>query len=186
MKPFSRLLFFILGFSLILPANPPAGNIIKVLSCLDNPSLQEVSPLDLSKIVSAGALSSQGGKQVDVFLSNGVFTVKQMANEYVLPLKNKKEFILVLTFLNPPNPVVDGEYSPKAGYGKPLWCYAVVRVLSGPQGTNASFMVNEGKAVLTGIKAGKISGTFQMTRKNGDKVVAEATGTFDVPLTVEK
>ena len=48
MKPFSRLLFFILGFSLILPANPSAGNIIKVLSCLDNPSLQEDS-LDLSK-----------------------------------------------------------------------------------------------------------------------------------------
>ena len=107
---------------------------------------------------------SEGGKQVDVFFSNGVFTVKQMANEYVLPLKNKKELILVLTFLNPPNPVVDGEIQPQGR----IWKTALVlRRGSGPQGTNASFMVNEGKAVLTGIKAGRFPGTFQMTRKTG-------------------
>lgn len=180
------ILTAILSLVLVSPAAAPADNAVTAMTCLDNPAFQEVQPLDFSKIVSAGALSSRGGQKIEVFLSNGSFTVDQMANEYVLPLKNKKEFILVVTFLNANQPVVDGTYSPKAGYGKPFWCYAGVRVLSGPNGTNASFSVNEGQAVLAGVKTGKISGTFDLIRKNGAAVAARAAGKFNVPLTVAK
>lgn len=174
------------GLALVAPPAAPTDNAVTALTCLDNPSFQEVQPLDFSKIVSAGALSSRGGQKIEVYLSNGSFTVAQMANEYVLPLKNKSEFILVVTFLNANQPVVDGTYSPKAGFGKPFWCYAAVRVLSGPKGTNASFSVNDGQAVLAGVKTGRISGTFDLFRKNGAAVAAQAAGRFNVPLTVEK
>ncbi|MCX6566997.1 MAG: hypothetical protein NTW38_11350 [Candidatus Aminicenantes bacterium] len=186
MKTPSLVFVCLLGFSFLILADAPAENVVKSLTIADSTSFQEVSPLDFSMIVSAGALSSREGKKIEVFLSNGAFSLKQMANGWVLPLKSKEEFILVLTFLNGNGPVVDGEYSPKAGYGKSFYCYAEVRVLSGPQGTNISLDVAEGKAVLTGITSGKITGSFQLLRKNADKTVAETSGTFDVPLTVEK
>jgi len=186
MHSFLSFFTLALGLTLVCPAAAPVDNAVTAMTCVDNPSFQQVQPLDFSKIVSAGALSSRGGQKIEVFLSNGSFTVDQMANEYVLPLKNKSEFILVVTFLNANQPVVDGTYSPKAGYGKPFWCYAGARVLSGPNGTNASFSVNDGQAVLAGVKSGKISGTFDLNRKNGTAVAARAAGKFNVPLTVAK
>lgn len=175
---------------LLLPktsiAEAPAGNSIKVLSNTYDPGFKEASPLDLKDIRSAAALRSKDGKQVQVFLSNGNFTVDQMTNEYVLPLKSKKEFILVLTFHNGTNPAVDGTYSPKAGYGKPFWSSVVVRILSGPKGTNASLGANEGTCSIKGVSGGRVTGSFQVKSRNGDKVMAEAVGTFDAPLTTSK
>jgi hypothetical protein len=167
-------------------AAAPPGNTIKKLSCSDVQSFKEVSPLNFSKISSAGAKRSKDGKKIEVYLSNGNFTVEQMSSDMVLPLKNKKDFIVVITFLNGPNPVVDGTYSPKAGYGKPLWSYGAVRILSGPKGTTLSFGSNEGKATIKGVSSWKISGTFDFQRKNGAKVMAEMSGAFNVPLTISK
>ncbi len=183
------LVIALLGL-LLLPttslAEAPAGNSIKMLSNSFGPGFKDVEPLDFKSIRSAAALRSKDGKQVAVFLSNGNFTVDQMANEYVLPLKSKKEFILVLTFHNGTNPAVDGTYSPKAGYGKPFWSSVVVRILSGPKGTNASLGANEGTCTIKGISGGRVTGSFQVKTRNGDKVMAEATGTFDAPLTTSK
>lgn len=167
-------------------AAAPAGNSIKALSNTFGPGFKDVEPFDLEGIRSAAALRSKDGKKVEVFLSNGSFTVDQMANEYVLPLKSKKEFILVLTFHNGTNPAVDGTYSPKAGYGRPFWSSVVVRILSGPKGTNASLGANEGTCTIKGISGGRVTGSFQVKTRNGDKVMAEATGTFDAPLTTSK
>jgi len=167
-------------------AAPPKGNAIKTLLCTDMKAFQEVSPLAIGTIRSAGAKRSKDGKKIEVYLSNGDFTVESMSSDMVLPLKNKKDFILVVTFMNGSNPVVDGTYTPKAGYGKPFWSFAAVRVLSGPKGTTLSFGSNEGKSTISGISTGKISGTFLLQRKNGAKVAAEASGTFNVPLTTSK
>lgn len=164
----------------------PKGNAIKTLTCTDMKPFQDVSPLNFGTIRSAGAQRSKDGKKIEVYLSNGNFTVESMSSDMVLPLKNKKDFILVVTFMNGPNPVVDGSYSPKAGYGKPFWSFAAVRVLSSPKGNTVSFGVTEGKATISGISSGKISGTFQLQRKNGAKVVTEASGAFNVPLTISK
>lgn len=162
------------------------GNSIKVLSNSYEPGFRDVAPLDLKSIRSTAALRSKDGRQVQVFLSNGAFTADQMANEYVLPLKDKKEFILVLTFHNGPTPAVDGVYSPKTSYGKPLWSSVVVRILSGPKGTNVSLGANEGTCTIKGISGGRVTGSFQVKSRNGDKVMAEASGTFDAPLTTSK
>lgn len=167
-------------------AAAPKGNSIKTLSCTDMKPFQDVSPLNFGTIRSAGAMRSKDGKKLEVYLSNGDFTVEQMSSDMVLPLKDKKDFILVLTFLNGPNPVIDGSYSPKAGYNKPFWSYVAVRVLSSPKGNTVSFGFTEGKSAITGISSGIISGTFEMQRKNGAKVAAEASGAFSVPLATSK
>jgi hypothetical protein len=176
--------------SLLLPttsfAEAPAGNSIKTLTNTFGQGFKDVPPLDLKNIRSAAALRSKDGRQIEVFLSNGNFTVDQMANEYVLPLKSKNEFILVLTFHNGTNPAVDGTYSPKAGYGKPFWSSVVVRILSGPKGTNVSLGANEGTSTIKGISGGRVTGSFQVKTRNGDKVMAEAVGTFDAPLSTSK
>jgi hypothetical protein len=182
MRTLAIALLGLLLFPTTSIAEAPAGNSIKVLSNSYDPGFKDVSPLDLKSIRSAAALRSKDGKQIQVFLSNGDFTADQMANEYVLPLKNKKEFILVLTFHNGPNPAVNGTYSPKAGYGKPFWSSVVVRILSGPKGTNASLGANEGTCTLTGISGERVTGSFQVKSRNGNKVMAEAVGTFDAPL----
>ncbi|MBK8598960.1 MAG: hypothetical protein IPN83_26025 [Holophagales bacterium] len=186
MRTLTIALLGLLLFPTTSLAEAPAGSSIKVLSNGFDPGFKEVSPLDLRSIRSAAALRSKDGKQVQVFLSNGDFTADQMANEYVLPLKSKKEFILVLTFHNGTNPAVDGTYSPKAGYGKPFWSSVVVRILSGPKGTNASLGANEGTCTIKGISGGRVTGSFQVKTRNGDKVMAEAAGTFDAPLTTSK
>ncbi|MBU1568166.1 MAG: hypothetical protein KJ630_21400 [Proteobacteria bacterium] len=178
-------LFCVLLVPIYAGAAIPEGNSIKTLSCTDMKPFQDVSPLNFGTIRSAGAQRSKDGKKIEVFLSNGDFTVAQMANDMVLPLKNKEDFILVLTFLNGPNPVIDGAYSPKAGYGKPFWSYVAVRVLSSPKGNTVSFGVNDGESTITGVSADKISGTFKVLRKNGAKVMAEASGAFNVPLTTK-
>lgn len=183
MRTIAITLVSLLLFPATSIAEAPAGSSIKSLSNTFGPGFKDVEPLDLKSIRSAAALRSRDGRQVQVFLSNGDFTVDQMANEYVLPLKSKKEFILVLTFHNGTNPTVDGTYSPKAGYGKPFWSSVVVRILSGPKGTNASLGANEGTCTIKGISGGRVTGSFQVKTRNGDKVMAEATGTFDAPLT---
>jgi hypothetical protein len=186
MKKLLIALLCVLLVPVYVSAAAPKGNSIKTLTCSDMKSFQEVSPLDFGTIRSAGAQRSKDGKKIEVYLSNGNFTVESMSSDMVLPLKNKKDFILVVTFMNGANPVVDGTYSPKAGYGKPFWSFVALRVLSGPKGTTLSFGSTEGKSTISGISSGKISGTFQLQRKNGAKVVAEASGTFNVPLTTSK
>jgi hypothetical protein len=166
--------------------NCPQTNLIQSMICTDMPAYKEVSPLVYTQIRSAGAMRSKDGKKIEVFLSNGNFSVEQMANGYVLPLKNKKEFILVIAFLNGNNPVAAGTYSPAAGYGKPFWSFAEVRVLSGPQGTNVSFGVREGSARIIEMKPDRICGTFQMQRKHLGQVAAAVSGQFATQLQESK
>lgn len=166
--------------------NCPQTNLIQSMLCTDASPFQEVSPLVFGQIRSAGAMRSKDGKKVEIFLSNGNFSVEQMSNGYVLPLKNKKEFILVITFLNGSNPVAAGTYSPSAGYGKPFWSFAEVRVLSGPQGTNVSFGVREGSARIIEVKPDRICGTFQMQRKHLGQVAAAVSGRFATQLQESK
>jgi hypothetical protein len=164
----------------------PKVNVLKDVVC-DMPSFKEVSPLVFSSIRSAKAWLSRGGKKLEVLLSNGDFSAEQMANSYVLPLKKKSEFILVVTFLNADKPVVEGDYSPAAGYGKPFWSYAEIRVLSGPQGTNVSFGAGEGSARILSMKNGRVCGTFALTRKNAlDEIAASVIGEFNVEMAVSK
>jgi len=164
----------------------PKQNVIKSVVC-DMPSFKEVSPLDFSSIRSAKAWLSRGGKKLNVLLSNGDFSAGAMANDYVLPLKTKTEFILVITFLNGDKPIVEGEYSPAAGFGKPFWVFAEIRVLVGPKGTNVSFGVKEGTARLLSLKNGRACGTFALTGKNAkNEISASVVGEFNVEMEVSK
>ncbi|MBM3293532.1 MAG: hypothetical protein FJY82_03310 [Candidatus Aminicenantes bacterium] len=164
----------------------PKQNVIQSVVS-DMPSFKEVSPLDFGTIRSAKAWLSRGGKKLNVLLSNGDFSAEAMANDYVLPLKTKSEFILVVTFLNGDKPIVEGDYSPAAGYGKPFWAFAEIRVLVGPKGTNVSFGVIEGSARLLSMKNGRVCGTFNLAKKNAkNEITASVVGEFNVEMEMSK
>jgi len=144
-------------------------------------SYKASGPFDLAAMTVAKAQSSKEGARVKVFISNKDFTVTQMANTFVSPIKNKDEAILVISFSNGKDKVVIGEYDPANGYGKPFWVSAEVRVLGTTgKGTDISFGAKEGKAVILDMKDGKICGTFDLTGSLGS-----AKGTFTADLEVK-
>lgn len=145
-------------------------------------SFQAVSPLDFSMIRSSGALSSRNGTRIKVCLSNADFTIQQMSNDYVLPISNREQFIAVITFSNGSDAVVPGEYSPAAGYGKPLWVYAEVKLHKADKGVIVSLGVQEGKAVIQELTGERICGEFDLRTKPGNPIPSEISGRFDVRL----
>ena len=97
----------------------PKTNVLKEMVQTTIKSFAEVSPLDITKIKSSGAFQSKDGKKMAVCLSNGDFTAKELASEWVSPIKKKEDFIFVLQFRNGNDKIAEGEYSAAAGFGKP-------------------------------------------------------------------
>lgn len=179
--------FLVVFFSLFLFINPagaddcPKANVItKMTSGMD--SFKAVAPLDFSKIISAGAMSSKEGKKVIVCLSNGNFTTQQMSSDFVVPIKKKDEFIAVIHFSNGTDKIIPGDYSAASGYRKPFWAYAEVKLHKGEKGVIVSLGVREGTARIIKIENGMICGEFNLKTKAGIPTQGAISGRFNVKL----
>ena len=101
------------------PADCPQANVIaKMVSAMQ--AFGDAQPLDRTHLKACGAELSKDGKDLRVCLANGDFAIADMANSFVLPLKQKGQFILQINFSNGAG-IVPGTYDPAAGYGKPFW-----------------------------------------------------------------
>lgn len=165
----------------------PGENVIEKMASTMK-SFQEVAPLDFSTIHSSGALMKKDGSKISVCLSNGKgFTVQQLANDFVLPLKSKKEFIAQIVFsMGGGKKITTGEYSPQAGYGKPFWVFAEVKVAVGEKGTVVSLGISEGTARIIKLTEDRLCGTFDLRSKTGSALISEIRGTFNVPYEVSR
>jgi len=179
---------FVLGVGLLATGEEcPRENFIEKMNTTMK-SFHEVAPLDFSTIHSSGALLKKDGSKISVCLSNGAgFTIQQLANNFVIPLKNKKEFIAQIVFsMGRGKQIIAGEYSPQAGYGKPFWVFADVKVAVGEKGTVVSLGIREGTARIVKMTEDRICGTFDLRSKAGSALKSEIKGTFNVPYAVSK
>ncbi len=183
----TKLFFMSLGllcfcFSITAAADCPEKSVIKNLSS-DMDSFKAVAPLDFSRLKSTGAQLRSQGKRLLVLLSNGSFSTAQMADSFVLPIRNKSEFILALNFSNGPDPISPGTYTPAAGYGKPFWVTAEVKLYKPEKGVIVSLGVVEGSAVITRLDKNRVCGSFDLKNRQGTSF---ASGEFNLPLETEK
>lgn len=173
------------GFGGITAEECPKANIIKKMSS-DMASYKAVLPLDYSRIKSSGAMMKKDGTGVEVCLSNGDFTTLQMSSSLVVPIKKKNEFIAVINFTNGKDKVMPGTYSPAAGFRKPFWVIAEVKLYQGDKGVIVSLGVREGTATIVEITEDRICGRFDLRTKAGAAVQGEITGEFNVKLQTSK
>lgn len=175
------MLIFCIGNGMVSSQDCPNENkIIKMMS--DMESYKAVGTLDFSNIVSAGAMKRKDGTKVQVCLSNVDFTIKKMANDLVLPIKTKDQFIAAIKFSNGSNEVVPGTYSAESGYGKPFWVHAEVKLFKEPKGVIVSLGVREGTATITKMTADSICGTFDLKTKADTRIQGAISGTFNCKL----
>lgn len=151
----------------------------------DNATFMAAQPFDLSRIKSAGALLKKNGTQLGVYLSNGEFSVEQMASSFVVPIKENGVFIVAINFSNGPDPIAPGVYSPTAGFGKPFWATAEVKVAREEKGAIVSLGVREGTAEIVRITENSVCGRFalRLLKKDG-QVSGAISGEFNVPLEI--
>ncbi len=159
----------------------PKGNIITKMSSTME-SFKAVQPLNFSKIQSAGAMANKASTKIQVCLSNANFTINKMVNDFVLPIQSKDQFIVAIKFSNGKEKVVPGTYHPSAGYGKPFWVFAEIKLYKGEKGTIISLGVREGTATITELTASRICGTFDLKTKAGSGTQAAVAGTFNCKL----
>jgi hypothetical protein len=181
----SFLSLFFAGMVISLSATgadcPKANVIMKMASAMQ--AFKDAQPLDRSFLKACGALLSKDGKELRVCLANGDFAVADMANSFVLPLKQKGQFILQVNFSNGAG-IVPGKYNPAAGYGKPFWVTAEVKVPLGEKGTIVMLGVTEGTAEIITVSDSMVCGRFRLKTPAGHPQPSEVAGEFNV--TVEK
>jgi hypothetical protein len=163
-------------------ADCPQGNVITIMTS-SMPSFKDALPLDFSSLKASGAQLSKNGRELRVCLANEVFPIAAMANSFVLPLTKKGQFILQLNFSNGVDAVTPGKYDPAAGYGKPFWVFAEVKVLVGEKGTIASLGARTGTAEIIKMTEAMVCGRFHLQSKTGETVNSEVAGEFNVKLT---
>lgn len=162
-------------------ADCPQGNVItKMTSSM--PAFKAALPLDYSSLKPGGAQLSKNGKELHVCLANEVFPIAAMANSFVLPLTKKGQFILQLNFSNGADAVKPGKYDPAAGYGKPFWVNAEVKVMVGEKGTIAMLGARTGTAEIIKMSETMVCGRFHLQARAGDVVNSEVAGEFNVKL----
>jgi len=178
------ILFF--GVSVYSEDCPLENKIEKMITTMS--SFAAVSPLDFSKINSAGARMKKDGTKMSVCLSNiKGLTINQLANDFVLPIKSKDEFIAQIVFsMGKKNKIVAGDYSPKAGYGKPFWVFAEVKVHKGEKGAVVSLGIREGSAKIIKITQDRVCGTFNLKSKPGSSLKSEISGTFNLKYEIAR
>ena len=170
------VLFFVSGLG--LEAQCPKDNqITKLTSNME--AFKAVQPLVFSKVVSAGAYAKKDGTKLQVCMSNADFPIDKMANDFVVPITEKSQWIAVLNFSNARNPIVAGKYTAAAGYGKPFWVYAEVKVNYGEKNTIVSLGVVEGTAEIVEITDTHVCGTFNLKNAKGDSSIS---GHFNMKL----
>ena len=160
------------------PGECPKANVItKMASAMQ--AFKDAQPLDRSLLKACGALLSKDGKELRVCLANGDFAIADMANSFVLPLKQKGQFILQVTFSNGAG-IVPGKYDPAAGYGKPFWVTAEVKVAIGEKGTIVMLGVEEGTAEIVSMSGAMVCGRFHLKTPVGHPQPSELAGEFNV------
>ncbi len=162
------------------PADCPKANAItKMVSAMQ--AFRDALPLDRSSLKTGGALLSKDGKELRVCLANGDFAVADMANSFVLPLEQKGQFILQVNFLNDAG-IVPGKYDPVAGYGKPFWVTAEVKVAVGDKGTIVMLGAAEGTAEIIAMSGSTVCGRFHLKTPAGHPQPSEVAGEFNVKV----
>jgi hypothetical protein len=162
-------------------ADCPPGNVItKMTSSMK--AFQDALPLDYSTLKTGGAQLANKGKELHICLSNEVFPIAAMANSFVLPLTKKGQFILQLNFSNGAEAVKPGIYNPDAGYGKPFWVSAEIKVMVGEKGTIAMLGARLGTAEIVKMTETMVCGRFRLQAKAGEVVNSEVAGEFNVKL----
>ena len=165
----------------------PAENKIERMTTT-MPSFVAVSPLDFSQINSAGAKMKKDGTKLYVCLSNmSGLTITQLANDFVLPIKKKDEFIAQIVFsMGKLNKIKEGDYTPTAGYGKPFWVFAEVKVHKGEKGAVVSLGIREGSARIIKITEDRVCGTFDLKSKTGSSLKSVIKGTFNLKYEIAR
>jgi len=162
------------------PADCPKTNVIaKMVSAMQ--AFRDAQPLDRTLLKACGAELSKDGKELRVCLANGDFAVADMANSFVLPLKQKGQFILQINFANGAG-IVPGIYDPAAGYGKPFWASAEVKVAIGDKGTIVMLGVGEGTAEIIAMSGSTACGRFRLKTVAGHPQPSEVAGEFNVKV----
>ncbi|MCP5108621.1 MAG: hypothetical protein GY950_34870, partial [bacterium] len=75
-----------------------------------------------------------------------------------------------------------GKYSPAAGYGKPFWVTAEVKLFKGEKGVIVSLGVREGTATIIKMTEDSICGTFDVKTKAGSSLKGTLSGKFNVKM----
>jgi len=159
----------------------PKGNVITKMDS-NNDSYKAVQPLDFSAIKSAGAMINKAETKVSVCLSNANFAIAKMANDFILPITSKDQFIAVIKFNNGKDKIVPGTYSAASGYGKPFWAYAEVKLHKGEKGVIVSLGVREGTATITKMTDNMICGKFELRTRTESNVVGILAGEFNCKM----
>ena len=159
---------------------PESSSLTEMIS--SSSTVKAMGPFDLSMIKSGGAMLKKNGTLLDVYLSNGDFSITQMANNFVVPVKEKGVFIAAINFANAREPIVPGIYSAAAGYGKPFWVTAEIKVAREEKGAIVSLGVREGTAIITKITESMVCGTFDLKLMKKDAISNAISGQFNVPL----
>ncbi len=146
-------------------------------------TIEAAGPFDWSVIRSEGARLKRNGTGLGVYLSNGDFTVPQMASDYVVPIKETGVFIIAINFSHGKDQIEAGTYSAESGFGKPFWATAEIKVAKEEKGAIVSLGVREGTATITDLGGGRVCGTFdlQLRQKDGT-LLSSISGEFNVPL----
>lgn len=148
------------------PEGCPASSGIASISS-GNEEFAASQPLDLTAIVSAKAVSKREGQRLKVFLANAPFTARQMDNSMVIPVKEKGQAVIVLSFMNGGEAIDRSEYTPAAGYGKAHSVSAEVQVKgTRPAGSIIGFVSasakEQGTATITAFDEQWVCGSFDL------------------------
>lgn len=176
-------LSFLLLFAISISGeNCPEKNAIKKMST-NMDSFKAVSPLDHSTIRSVGAQLNKKGTKLTVSLSNMKdISIKKLANDFVLPITKKDQFILDIEFRNANNEIIAGTYSGSSGYGKPFWAFAEVKLHRGEKGVIVSLGIRQGEAIITKMTDKIVCGKFNLKSKTGSNQNSILSGEFNVNL----
>ena len=179
---FSILIILILFVYSIANGDCPEKNIVKKMTTTMT-SFKAVSPLDHNIIRSGGALLNKAGTKLTVSLSNmkGV-AINKLANDYVLPITQKDQFIVEIEFRNAKKEIISGTYKGSSGYGKPFWAFAEVQLHKGLKGVVVSMGIREGEAIITKMENNIICGKFNLMSKKGSTQNSHISGEFNVKL----
>ncbi len=156
----------------------PATSTITQMTATLQP-FKDGGPDNVSKLKTTNAFLLNSGKQVKVAFSNmdlsNYLDVDALGAK---PPKKKGEFVLIVALSNGPQPVAPGVYTPKSGYGKPLWATAEILVSNGKAGNFVSIGSNDGSAEIIEISGKRICGKFDLKG-----VAGKVSGTFNADLT---
>ncbi len=184
MKKFLILILTILSFFIYSTGDSacPEKNVLRTMST-KMPSFKAVLPLTYSKINSAGALINKAGTKLTISLSNMKnLSIKQLSNDFALPIKKKSEFIADIEFRNGKDKVIAGSYSGSSGYGRPFWVFAEVKVHKGEKGAIVSLGIREGEATIIKLTSDMVCGKFELRSKKGLSTKSVISGEFNVKL----